>query len=132
MVEMDVQQRRARGNRGLAQRAIGVREVAEVLGVPQLDEEMRAGEAHAVALDEVILEDRGARRGGLDRLVLAGEREARLALDAGAAPAARHHAQLRDLAHLSRSSSQARAAESRQENFRAPIWDQDPKDAREN
>ena len=55
MVEVDVQQRRAGRGDAAAQRLIDVIDVVEMLRVVQIDDQMHAGAAHAVADHEVVL-----------------------------------------------------------------------------
>ena len=64
MVEMAVQDGRPGRLRRLAQRAVDRRRVGQVAGAPQIDQQMHAGELHAVLLDEIVLRHLDGRRSG--------------------------------------------------------------------
>ena len=55
MMQVDMQQRRARRVDAAAQRRLDVIDVVEALGVVEVDDQMHAGAAHAVAVGEMIL-----------------------------------------------------------------------------
>ena len=55
VVQMDVQQRRARGRHALAQRLVDQIDICEALGLIQIDDQMHARAANAIADHKVVL-----------------------------------------------------------------------------
>ena len=55
VMQMDVQQRRARGSDALAQRLLDEVDIVETLGVVEVDDQMHARAPHAVPHHEMIV-----------------------------------------------------------------------------
>jgi hypothetical protein len=66
-MQIDVEERCARGVGGVSQRALDLDSIVEVPRVPEISDQMRAGKPDAISLDVVI--ECGRRRRGAHQLI---------------------------------------------------------------